>query len=83
MLLKRCLEASRLLKRGVQLDRNRSIHAESISYIALYCHQVQSPLCPSPKKGAALSSPGMNARVSRAVFMSEEREHRSLPAVLA
>jgi len=37
ILLKRCLEAVRLLWRGLQLDNYCSIHTESISYIPGYC----------------------------------------------
>jgi len=68
MLLKGCLEASRLLWCGLQLDSNRSIHTECISYIATFGQWHGMPLCPSPKKGAALTSPGIHAGVSRADF---------------
>jgi hypothetical protein len=58
VLLKRCLEASRLRWRWVQLDGNRSIHAESMSYITLYCqHAGTIAPVPQPQERSGASLP--------------------------
>jgi hypothetical protein len=68
-----------LLWRWLQLHGYRSVQAESISKRTLSYQQAQVPLCPSLKKGAALSSPGMNAGVSRADF--DDKHHYTNNAI--
>src|SRR5947209_13787655 len=50
MLLKGCLECACLLRRGVQLHGNRSVHAKSISYSATFVKWHRDTSVPQPQE---------------------------------